>query len=145
MNIISHRGNLNGPEPKLENSEAYIIKALASGFDTDIDLWFQDGVLFLGHYTPTYQTNLDFLNKYKNKLWIHCKNLEALNYLLEQDGMNFFWHETDAYTLTSRGYIWTYFDKPVAKNNVLVLKGEIKKEDLPVCYGVCTDFPTLFK
>lgn len=145
MLLISHRGNLNGPNSELENSEAYIIKALTSGFAVEVDLWVKDGSLFLGHDSPIHKTSLEFFKKHNNRLWIHCKNLEALNYLLGQDGMNFFWHETDDYTLTSKGYIWTYFDKSVGKNNVIVIKGKLTKEDLPDCYGVCSDFPELLK
>ena len=140
MLLISHRGNLNGPQPELENSEGYISKALGDGFEVEIDVWSKGSEIFLGHNQPTYQTSLEFLNKHKEKLWMHCKNLDALNFMLSQTGFNFFWHETDDYTLTSKGFIWTYFEKPVAQNNVLVVKGQIKKDDLPDCYGVCSDY-----
>ncbi len=140
MLFISHRGNLIGSQPELENSEAYIIKALESGFEVEIDVWFKDNEIFLGHDQPTYQTSLDFLNNYKSKLWIHCKNLEALNFLLGQVGFNFFWHETDDYALTSKGFIWTFPKQPISEKNILVVRGQIKKEDLPNCFGVCSDY-----
>ena len=145
MLLISHRGNLTGPNFGFENSPYYLEKSLNLGFEVEIDLWVKNNQLFLGHDEPTYQINLDFLTKHKERLWIHCKNLEALEFMQSQSGFNYFWHGTDDYTLTSKGYIWTYFEKPVAKNNVLVIKGQIKKGDLPDCYGVCTDFPLSLK
>lgn len=39
MKIISHRGNLNGPSPKTENTPEQIDFALKKGFDVEIDLW----------------------------------------------------------------------------------------------------------
>ena len=39
MKIISHRGNLKGPDPKNENTKGQIDKALKMSFDVEIDLW----------------------------------------------------------------------------------------------------------
>jgi glycerophosphoryl diester phosphodiesterase len=46
MLLISHRGNISGPQPKLENTVAYIEQAINQGFDVEIDVWFQDGKFF---------------------------------------------------------------------------------------------------
>ena len=146
MLFISHRGNLNGPSPEFENSEAYIIKALKSGFAVEIDILREDGGdIYLGHDAPVNKTSLDFLANYKDKLWIHCKNLSALNFMLSLKDFNFFWHETDDYTLTSNGYIWTYFDKPVSDKNIIVIKDKIDKEKLPKCFGICSDYVEVYK
>ena len=146
MLFISHRGNLNGSNAELENSEAYIVKALEKGFAVEIDVWKKDDKdIYLGHDAPVNKTSLDFLIKYKDKLWIHCKNLSALNFMLSLEGFNFFWHETDDYTLTSNGYIWTYFDKPVSYKNIIVIKDKIDKEKLPECFGICSDFVGLYR
>lgn len=146
MLLISHRGNLNGSNSGLENSELYIVAALEKGFEVEIDVWKnENGDLYLGHDVPTYKTNLDFLDKYKDKLWIHCKNLLALDYLLTLDGFNFFWHESDDYTLTSKKYIWTYFNKSVLGKNVIVVKEKIDKDQLPNCFGICSDFVEFYR
>ena len=47
MIFISHRGNLSGPNPKLENSINYINEALKK-FDVEIDLWFHQRKILLG-------------------------------------------------------------------------------------------------
>jgi hypothetical protein len=146
MLFISHRGNLIGPDLGLENSEEYILAALAKGFDVEVDIWRESNDdLYLGHDKPAHKTILDFLTKNREKLWIHCKNLCALNFFLLQDGFNFFWHESDDYTLTSKGFIWTYFDKPVMDKNVIVIKGRPDKENLPKCFGICSDFVEVYK
>lgn len=146
MLLISHRGNLNGPNPELENSEAYIEAALVGGFDVETDVWSDDnGDVFLGHDNPTYKTSVEFLSKHKEKLWIHCKNLSAINMMLSLNGFNFFWHQNDDYTLTSKKYIWTYPNKKVSKNNVLVVQEKFNKEELPDCLGVCSDYVGLYK
>ena len=54
MIIISHRGNIEGPNSDCENHPAYIVKALEQGFDVEIDLWKTDR-LYLGHSKPTYE------------------------------------------------------------------------------------------
>ena len=43
MKIISHRGNLNGPNSVSENSILAISRALGQGFDVEIDVWFKNG------------------------------------------------------------------------------------------------------
>ena len=39
MKIISHRGNLNGPNKNLENRLDTIEKAIQLGFDVEVDIW----------------------------------------------------------------------------------------------------------
>ena len=79
MKIISHRGNLNGPYPKKENSPEYIKIALKKGFDVEIDVWLIDKKIWLGHDAPTYKTNIKFLKN--KKLWCHAKNYDAFLFL----------------------------------------------------------------
>ena len=144
MKIISHRGNLNGRIPFEENRPEYILSAIRSGYDTEIDLWRIRGKLFLGHDQPNHLIDLKFLIKYQSKIWIHCKNLAALSYLncMKNKILNYFWHENDTYTLTSKGYIWTYPNKTTDKNCIIVLNGT---NHPPKCFGICSDFPVKYK
>ena len=89
MIFISHRGNLSGPDPMLENSINYINEALKK-FDVEIDLWFKKDKFYLGHDEPQYEVNINFLKN--KKLWIHAKNLDCF-YELSKYDLNFFWHE----------------------------------------------------
>ena len=38
MKIISHRGNIRGPNPEKENRPSYIDCALGNGYDVEIDI-----------------------------------------------------------------------------------------------------------
>ena len=51
MLFISHRGNLHGPNPVLENTISYIDKALQDGFAVEVDVidYDENGVFTLGH------------------------------------------------------------------------------------------------
>ena len=137
MISIAHRGNTEGRKKDLENRPEYILQAIEEGFDAEVDVWLYDG-LDLGHDKPMYSIDIDFLLSYNERLWIHCKNLEALFYLTEFPELNCFWHQIDDFTLTSKKFIWTYPDKPVTSASVLVVENASEYEG-PECFGICSD------
>ena len=143
---IAHRGNLNGPQPALENSVEYIEAAFSSGFDCEIDVWVNhDSQIFLGHDEPTYPITFDWISKNSNKLWLHCKNELALLFFDSLDlGNNFFWHENDAFTRTSQGYIWAFPATRPISGTICVLPERLDVDWLQRDYskvkGVCTDY-----
>jgi hypothetical protein len=139
MIYISHRGNLTGKNEERENSPEYIDEALAAGFDVEIDLWCADGRLYLGHDYPKYKINLDWLISRYLKLWIHCKNVEAVLYMQEQSHLHYFWHEKDLLTLTSLKFIWVYPNHQPIPKSISVLP-ELHNEDVSQCAGICSDF-----
>ena len=106
MKLIAHRGNTKGKNKKEENKPSYIEEAIKLGFDAEVDVWLMDGIYF-GHDKPQYESDMDFLLQHHENLWIHCKNLAALNSLSDFGNLNVFWHENDKFTLTSQGFIWT--------------------------------------
>ena len=75
-----------------------------------------------------------------SKLWIHCKNIESLISFQESEyEFNFFWHQEDDVTLTSKNYTWAYPGKQPIKNSIAVMP-EIHKENITQCIGVCSDY-----
>lgn len=137
MKYISHRGNLTGPEPLLENEPGYIQDALDAGFDVEIDVWWIDGRFVLGHDEPLYAVGKQFL--LDDRLWCHAKNPEALEQMLSE-GIHCFWHENDQRTLTSRGYVWTYPHQQLINNAVVVILDEkLNNEYISTAFGVCGD------
>lgn len=143
--IISHRGNLTGPS-KEENTEKSIAIAISEGFDVEIDVWVLDKKIFLGHDKPERPIDLEFLVELKDKLWIHCKNLESLCYFSEKSDFEFFWHQNDDFTLTKKNFIWTYPEKPLGNMSVAVMpinEEKVLKDFNP--YGICTDYPRRVK
>jgi hypothetical protein len=67
MFIISHRGNLQGPDLNQENKPEYIDEALSKGFDVEVDVRFLNKSVFLGHDDAQYLVNLNWLNERKKK------------------------------------------------------------------------------
>lgn len=156
MKFISHRGNINGPNPDKENHPDYILATLKSGYDVEIDVWIIDKKIVLGHDKPQYE----YLNltKYKDNvfvdyltihygypsLWTHCKNFEALNKLPQY--MNKFYHDHDDFTLTSQNFIWTYPNNlPLGKKSIAVMPEKVPGWDLSKAYGICSDYVEEYK
>jgi hypothetical protein len=138
MKIISHRGNLRGTNKSLENNPQHILD-ICERFDVEIDVWFLSDKWFLGHDEPQYEVEEDFFN---NKMWLHCKNLQACEKLSETK-LNWFWHENDKITLTSKGYKWAS-PKIYVNGGITVEFGF--NQNLPEgIFGICTDYPELYK
>lgn len=145
MILIAHRGNINGRFESCENEPTYIDQAIREGFDVEVDVWLKSTenfreMLFLGHDEPQYGVGFRWFRDRISKLWIHCKNVEAVNYFLDCGyEFNFFWHQEDDITLTSKKYIWAYPGKQPIENSIAVMP-EIHNDDTSRCIGVCSDF-----
>lgn len=135
---IAHRGNINGPSHR-ENQESYLREAIANGYEVELDLWKLGDRLWLGHGGPQYLTSEEFLIDTGWASWIHCKNLEALDFLTRTlPQLNFFWHQADDFTLTSQGFIWTYPGQPVTSLSIIV---DLSNNPTPSgAYGICADY-----
>ena len=140
MKIISHRGYENGEDPSLENNPEQIIKLLGTNIDVEIDVSY-DKTFYLGHDKPLHEVGLDFLKQ--DGLWCHAKNIEALKIML-RNNIHCFWHESDKYTITSKGYVWVYPGMPLCEGSVYVLPERnpiADRQNYKDCYAVCADFP----
>ena len=143
MLLISHRGNRNGKNASAENRPDYIDEAIGMRFDVEVDVWYIDETLWLGHDEPQYEVNFKWFFDRAHQLWIHCKNTEAVQYFLFNDShaqiFNFFWHEEDTITLTSMNYIWAYPGKQPIEGSIAVMP-EINDDDTSKCEGICSDY-----
>jgi hypothetical protein len=145
MILISHRGNTNGRFELHENEPNYIDIALSKGYDVEIDVWYVDNILYLGHDKPQYEIDFKWLLNRFNKLWIHCKNVESVVYFKDCGyDVNYFWHQEDTLTLTSKNHIWVYPGKQPVKNSIAVTP-EINDDDITECIGVCSDIIEKYK
>jgi hypothetical protein len=141
MILISHRGNIDGKQPGLENMPEYIMDTIAKGYDVEIDVWWKDGGFWLGHDNPVYKIPISFLST--NGLWCHAKNMEAV---LEMENLNksinfdihYFWHQDDDCTLTSKNIIWVHPKTTPLAGTISVLP-EIHNQNVSKCMGVCSD------
>lgn len=139
---IAHRGNLDGPSER-ENEPNYLLAAVALGYKVEVDVWFVEGSLWLGHDYAQYRVDYEFLSKIADSAWFHCKNLEALECFNSRlSSLNYFWHQEDRFTLTSGGHIWTYPGEQATAKSVIV---DLNLTNLDsyrnVAYAVCTDYP----
>ena len=146
MKLISHRGNIDGRLESYENEPNYIDLAISKGYDVEIDIWYKDGQVYLGHDKPQYGIDFRWIRDRISKLWIHCKNIDALLFFKECGyPLNYFWHQEDDVTITSLGYFWTYPGKKLTKNSIAVMP-EIKQfDDIGISYGVCSDYIKKYK
>lgn len=153
--LISHRGNITHKREKWENYPDYIEDAMNKGYDVEIDVWFTNWAIkngqrveykenrwFLGHDTPNYEISFNWLIKYDilNILWCHAKTIPTL-YELLRNNINCFFHNRDAVTLTSEGFLWTYPGYELTKYSIAV-RPELtsySESELKICYGICSD------
>jgi len=141
MILISHRGNIKGKQPKLENNPTYIDLAIKKGYNVEVDVWYNNG-FWLGHDEPIYPIGISYLKN--KKLWCHAKNIEALYIMKIEKNIHYFWHETDTITLTSKGYIWAYPGKQPIKNSIAVMP-ELNNDATNECVGICSDYIEEYK
>jgi len=145
MILISHRGNINGAFESYENEPNYIDLAISKGYDVEVDVWYRDDVLWLGHDKPDYGVSFKWFKDRLYKLWVHCKNIEAIVYFRECGyPINYFWHEHDTVTLTSLNYIWAYPGKQPILNSIAVMP-EIVNDNISSALGICSDYIEKYK
>ena len=143
MILIAHRGNINGKIEKFENNPNYIDSAIEQGYDVEIDVWYHQHEFWLGHDEPSYEVSLKWLTDRKDSLWIHCKDLISIDMLRELQihnkvDLNYFFHDEDDCTITSKGDLWVYPGKQPVKNSIAVMP-EWHRDNTEFCKGICSD------
>jgi len=147
MILISHRGNVDGKNTPMENHPSYIDIALNLGYDVEIDVWYIDGKLWLGHDEPQYEVSLEWLELRSPSLWIHCKDMNSLSYFNEYSNkvssqFNYFSHDVDMGVLTSHNYIWS---TNLYNRGILVLPEVFNREPNKGTLGICSDIIQNYK
>jgi hypothetical protein len=143
--VISHRGNIRGVVPDKENRPSYIDCAIGNGYHVEIDVRSINGELWLGHDEPQYMVDHNWLDKRRNYLWLHCKNLEAAKECWEYRS---FCHSSDSFIYTSTGKIWLHdLSLKVDENTIIPLLSDedVRKHSHlhQFAFGICTDYPSL--
>lgn len=124
-----------------ENSPDYLLEAIALGFDVEVDVWVLGELIYLGHSSPEYLVDENFLLEIASVGWFHCKNLEALEFFsCRGDLYTYFWHQEDDFTLTSNNYIWTYPGKNYGSRSIIVDLSESYSYSEGDIYAVCADY-----
>jgi len=145
MIYIAHRGNINGPNETDENKPEYLLKAIEYGFYIETDLWLINGLLYLGHDEPQYKIDIEFLLNVKDKLFCHCKNIEALYFIIKNyNEIECFYHNEDKCVLTSKNHIWNFPGTELTDVSICVMPERVKQKPIN-CFAVCTDYPLKYK
>ena len=140
--LISHRGNTSGPQPDKENTVSYIEDALKKGYHCEVDVCKFDGKQFyLGHDKPQESVSINFLRD--NQLWCHAKTFNALEAMTAL-GIHCFYHNSDDYVMTSRGWIWAYPGQPGGRYTIAVHPEKLHPGDVEKFAGVCSDYVEKF-
>lgn len=144
MILVSHRGNLIGPESCTENSPCQIDLAISKNYLVEVDLRIIDDHYWLGHDNPDYKINKEWLVDRSKHLIIHAKNLITCDKLAEDSNtLNWFYHTDEDVVLTSKGWLWAY-PGIYLKNAITVLID--KNINIPKnIKGICSDYIELFK
>jgi hypothetical protein len=98
--LVSHRGNLDGPNPSRENSLDYIDEAIKAGFKVEVDLRRVNEQFFFGHDYPQHPVDATWIFDREDSLLLHLKDFEALKHA--QPSWHTFCHANDPYTITSQ-------------------------------------------
>lgn len=149
MKIISHRGNIEKPDSEQENRIFYIQKAIDAGYDVEIDVRLMPSGLYLGHDNPDYPVELSWLMDRKDNLWVHTKNFEAMDFLIEFD-LKVFYHQFEKHTVIGNTkVIWSHDILEASSKSVipLISMEDINKyKDLDMkFYGVCSDYVEILR
>lgn len=150
--LIAHRGITDGNYSGKENLIYTIMETLDKGYEVEADIQCYNGILYLGH--DERQEPLDgLINEierhiglwgYHSWIWYHCKDKDTLSHFVKRKSLdNYFWHDVDKFTLTSKGYVWTAdLSDSYPDRTVVVVKN---KEDTlsqfeTDCFGICSPF-----
>jgi hypothetical protein len=144
MEYISHRGNIDGISRQAENSISHIDRAISKGYSVEIDIWKIGLNLYLGHDRPYNIVTLEYLQFHSQKLFLHCKNHDAFEFLNRSD-FEIFWHTEEDFCLTSRGRVWAKPFSCKIKNRIEVQLSYNKGFDTTDLIGICSDEIELFK
>lgn len=149
MKIISHRGNIKGVVASKENRPSYIDSAIGSGYEVEVDIRYINGEFWLGHDTPDYKINKEWILNRIDDIWYHCKNLEAALELKKlNSNIKYFCHSQDSYIITSTNHFWVHdLNLNLDENCIIPLLDEesVLKFNDKIVYAVCTDYVDLCK
>ena len=157
--LISHRANITGSDPKLENNPKQIIDIITEypRLDVEIDVRYIDDNWYLGHDEPQYKVTLSWLANLYSRLFIHAKDSHTLFKLISIDKSihqnnlkrfhqrkpEYFVHDSDKFTFTSnRKYLWHYpGDTPLTNRSIAVMPERVENwQGIEACYAICTDY-----
>ena len=142
---ICHRGNIHGSQKELENNFGVLIQRAIQGHCVEVDVWYHEHNLWLGHDKPEYKITLEWLASSKKRL-IHAKDGKTFEYLLQEAGkraldLHIFYHTEEDYVLTNKGLVICYPGKPLLQGSLCMMpeRAQYTSEDLQKSFSICSD------
>lgn len=148
MRLISHRGNIIGPNPNRENTPSYIDCAIGGSYDVEVDISYINDKFYLGHDEPNIEISETWMLKRKDNIWFHCKNISAAAKLSEMGNFKYFCHTNDQFSLISTSHIWVH-DLNLKLDHKCVIPllchADVKNYNGEFVYAICTDYISFAK
>lgn len=142
---ICHRGNVNGSVKELENNFGVLIQRSIQGHYVEVDVWYHENHLWLGHDKPEYKITLEWLAADKRRL-IHAKDGKTLEHLLQESGrkaldLHVFYHTDEDYVLTNKGLVICYPGKPLLQGSLCMMpeRAQYSQQELLKSFAICSD------
>jgi hypothetical protein len=142
--FICHRGNLERKKLSDENIPALLDARIGDGYDVELDVWYKNSQLFLGHDQAEHPITFEWLMQ-TSKKYIHTKDAKTLEYLLLRCGRegynpNIFYHTGEHYSLTTRNHIIVLPGQEILAGSVNMMPemSPILK-DTRQAFAVCSD------
>lgn len=142
---ICHRGNIVGPYKKLENNFGVLIQREIQGREVEVDVWYRENALWLGHDKPEYKITLEWLAN-SHRRWIHAKDGKTFEYLLQENGkraldLHIFYHTLEDYALTNKGVVLCYPGKPLLEGSCCMMpeQAPYTEAEKQKCFAICSD------
>jgi len=139
--IISHRGNIEGAVPELENHPDYVLAA-SKLYVVEIDIWFRDNSFFTGHDSPRFEVDKFFI---QNKSFLlHAKDVETMVELKKLPDLEIYYQDSNLVACTTKGRI-IFHDKAVVRNfdrhDFILVDIDAKKDSPGMNHSILTDYP----
>lgn len=142
---ICHRGVLNTTAKELENNLGVLIQREIQGVAVEVDVWYAEKSLWLGHDKPEYRITLEWLAASRRRL-IHAKDGATFAYLLEEAGkraldLHIFYHTEEDYVLTNKGLLICYPGQPLLPGSLCMMpeRASYTPEQLQCVAAICSD------
>lgn len=151
LNIISHRGNINGPGSQCERVN--VENALEKGYDVEVDVRLIAGKFLIGHDKPLYEMPNEWLTESINsRLWFHAKDYLCMIELikLNQNIKTFLHNDEPSTKVFPFQHVWIHpnlnsliINRLMLNDIILDIEGypRISKNQIKnYPFGVCSDW-----
>lgn len=141
MKLISHRGNLDGAIPELENRPDYLLAA-SENFSVEVDVWYRDGKFYTGHDLAQYEVDQYFLQN--KKFLLHAKDVDSFLALIRLPHLEIFYQEENFISCTTKGRV-VFHEKIQNENldrqNFILVDINGTRAEYGSNYSILTDYP----